>query len=187
MALALPISGRATRFCADPREVIMSVQLQGNTPADVPRFRGKIGSTLVVAFILLAVVPGAIAVITGLYQLQQQTRTQVVNQLQSVVDIKNAQINDWLREKQTILALFLANSSNNTLLLQSLAAGDDQSAAQDSLTHLFNDQFNAQTAFTEFFAYDANGKIIASSSARQIGKIVSAEPYYKASLLDSYI
>ncbi len=125
--------------------------------------------------------------ITGLHQLQVETRNQVIRQLQSVVDIKNEQINEWLGDKQKLLALFLANSSNDTLLLQSLQPGNGQHAAQDSLTRLFSDQFNVQTDFTEFFAYDMAGNIIASSSSRQIGKIVTAEPYYKASLLDNYI
>src|SRR5579859_4488190 len=107
----------------------MTVQLQKNPPAE-RRSRGRIGVTLIVAFVLLAVVPGAVAVITGLYVLQQQTRAQVVNQLQSVADIKNNQINDWLNGKQLLLRSFLADSGDNNLMVQSFQVGDYQGAAQ---------------------------------------------------------
>ena len=43
------------------------------------------------------------------------------------------------------------------------------------------------TGFTEFYVYNLDGSIIASTSEKQVGKIVSQQPYFDPSLTAEYI
>src|SRR5579859_775963 len=165
----------------------MALQARASFVPVTRRVRESIGISLVAVFIVLAVAPVAVVVATALYQLDQQARTQVTNQLQSIADIKSNQIVDWIADNQNVLKQFLANSTFDATLLQSLQGGEQQTAANQTLSQFLAEQYKAQTDFTEFFLYDMQGKILVSTADRQVGKIVTAEPYYKASLANSYV
>ncbi len=145
--------------------------------------RRSIGFPLIVAFVLVAMLPVSIAVASSLAQWDRQAHQQIIAQLNSVSDLKAAQIHEWLAEKQSRLGLLLANSKANADAVDSLGpAGDHQALAVEALTQFLTEQVAATDAFDEFFLYDAQGKIWVSTAARQVGKNVVAEPYYKASL-----
>jgi signal transduction histidine kinase len=132
---------------------------------------------------LIAVLPVAIMGSFTINQSSQQARDRVIAQLESVATIKYAEIQRWLDNQGTILDLLVADKEKK-LAIVGLFQGSSQSQV---VNELLTEHLSGQESFSEFFAYDHNGEIRASSSAAQLHKIVSRQPYFKPSLAGSHI
>src|SRR5262245_43550037 len=152
-----------------------------NTPntSALPFWR-QLRWNLVVYAMLLAVVPMAIVVFITLSRTSAQAREQVVNQLESVAELKRDQIVRWLGEPDSAMNLILANPIRFTGGLHSEVGS---AAVSDTLQEIIR----SQSLFIELFLYDTNGGVVASSDTVQIGKVVSRQPYFDGSLVSGYV
>src|ERR1700754_1432704 len=86
----------------------------------------RLRTRLVLNFVFLAV--GSIIVVTGvtLYQVHEQSNRQVISQLESVAELKQSQIGEWLSTSETVVNIIKSNLLNQTttqLLLEGKNVG----------------------------------------------------------------
>jgi anti-anti-sigma factor len=145
---------------------------------------------LIAYFVTLTVIPIAVVIAITLLRTSAQSRQQIFNQLNSVAELKEDQITRWLEDSSAILHL-VASSNNQDLgalgdpLVGGGTAANPQAAAEASRQLSAAQQ--SQELFDEFFIYDSQGTILASSNPVQIGKIVVNQPYFAASLRESTV
>lgn len=131
---------------------------------------------------LMAILPVVIMTSFTINQAHQQARERTIAQLESVAAIKYAEIQRWLDDQGTILDLLVADTAKK-LAIVGLLQGDQSPWVNELLT----EHLSGQRSFSEFFAYDLDGEIRASSSAAQRRKIVREQPYFRPSLVGEYI
>jgi signal transduction histidine kinase len=144
-------------------------------------------SVLVAAFVLLSIAPIALALTVAILRTSDQARQQVAAQMNSVLQLKISALESDIGNAQNTLRTISGNRAASTAMIDLLNAPDDallQASVEDHLSGFLNTQ---DTQFTEYYVYDANGAITASTSDRQIGKIVRAQPYFAPSLEGEYI
>ncbi|MGC9333068.1 MAG: ATP-binding protein [Anaerolineae bacterium] len=67
--------------------------------------RGGLGKTLLIAFLLLAIVPLGLLALFTYNQVQRDTQAKLVASLQDGVALKEAQLADWVESRERVLAL----------------------------------------------------------------------------------
>jgi nitrogen fixation/metabolism regulation signal transduction histidine kinase len=145
------------------------------------RVRGRIGATLVVYFIALAVVPVIVVVAVALNLVDRQMHQQVFNQLESVTQLKVNQIERYLAVAQGTLRQMTADRDQYLRMMSAAQGGGPIS----ELAAALQDQLAAQSLF-ELFIYDLNGKILLHDGAPG-GKVVVARLYFEPSLAGEYV
>ncbi|HEY0737079.1 MAG TPA: cache domain-containing protein, partial [Herpetosiphonaceae bacterium] len=145
---------------------------------------------LVFFFVLLATVPLLTAMIFALVKMRTQTERQVINQLESVVELKHDQINRWLDANALVLDSFLSDVHHQAELVAFVAAPNetDQRVVSGELRSLSQLHVTAHSGyFHKFFLYDRAGKIIAASDPADLSKVVVNQPYFTSSLGQPFV
>lgn len=145
---------------------------------------------LVFSFVLLATAPLLTTMSFALIKMRTQTEHQVINQLESVVELKHDQINRWLDANALVLDSFLSDLHHRSELLAFAAAPDDaeQSAINQELRNLSELHATANGGyFHKFFLYNRAGKVVAASDPADLGKVVVNQPYFTSSLGQSFV
>lgn len=83
-------------------------QYESYMQAGLP-FWHQIRTRLILSFILLTLLPMVVVMSVILWQTRLQAQQQVLNQLESVAELKRNQISRWLQDSETILDLILMN------------------------------------------------------------------------------
>jgi GAF domain-containing protein/HAMP domain-containing protein len=155
--------------------------------AKIPIWR-QLRWTLIINFVLLAVVPLMIIVFVILERVHTQATKQVEQQLESIAELKGNQISLWLEDSQAILKLFLANPLTRAevlaLLVESLADEGltESQLIENPISNTLQEIVTEQPLFEEIFIYNNQGLIVASSTTAQAGKLVTIQPYFAGSL-----
>lgn len=146
---------------------------------------------LVAGFVSLATLPLAVVVGFTALQVREQTTTQIINQLDSVVELKHDQIRRWLQGGHTALAFAL---SQPVIVQATLLATDPNpeaptaAALSAQLAAIINNADGyaegGTPLFTELFIYNSDGVVIAASNPAEMGKVVSRQPFFEGSLLE---
>ncbi|MEO8610624.1 MAG: GAF domain-containing protein [Chloroflexota bacterium] len=161
------------------------------TATSIPVWR-QLRWNLVGFAVALVLIPVLIVGIVVLQQTRTQTLTQINYQLDSVTTLKQNQLQRWLNTSNQVLDVFLSDRARFDLLTRFTASTPEQQAITNEgvnsvLTNGVKSQGENDAAFKEFFLYDTQGRIIASSAVPQIGKVVNRQPYFKPSLVGNYI
>jgi anti-anti-sigma regulatory factor/HAMP domain-containing protein len=139
----------------------------------------------------VAIIPLLISEPLTLLFTGRQTEQQVINQLESVVQLKEAQLKRWLNDNLATLQLVGAGPFQSQF--QRLLAGDDPFAESQlnqifrSMTWTPQNTTKSNLRFSNVFFYTLNGEVKAAANPTQIGKIVRSQPYFDASLLQPNI
>ena len=148
---------------------------------------------LILYFVLLAVLPVVIAVFITLNRTNAQAREQVVNQLESIAELKSDEISRWLDDSELAISFFLSVPIYNRLLALAASPSPDKEE-QDILNSILREAVNTRNPdledslhFLELFVYNAEGQVIAASNPAQIDKVVTRQPYFAKSLAGNYI
>src|SRR5262245_4617912 len=156
-------------------------------------FWRQIRWNLTFAFVLLVVLALAIVQAITLPLIRANAQHQVQNQLESVAALKHNQINRWLYESQYALTLLLSSPVENQLRTFAAAPAAD-TAQQRRINALLGEattlqpaQTGAGSLFRGLFLYTPNGRIVAASNERQIGQVVTQQPYFAKSLVEDQI
>ena len=145
---------------------------------------GRLGFTLVLAFVILAIVPSTILVLVTIGESNDQALRQATNQLESVTEIKSQQIQSWLGKATDILTLVKDNSREYALMVSVFR---QYSYAVSGVTEYLDARLASQDTFTEFFVYSVDGTIEASTDRGQVSRVVTLAPYFEASLTGEHI
>src|SRR5258706_11179092 len=160
--------------------------------AAIPFWR-QIRWQLIISFVLLAVVPVIlIETITNTLS-RGQARAQVLNQLQSVADIKRDQIATWISDSTTALGFLLSGPVSDRLIAFTntpTPTADEQAQIDGVLSQAITPAGATgqhATRFRSLFLYLPDGRIIAASDDALLGRVVTRQPYFKPSLAADYV
>ncbi|MDM8527900.1 ATP-binding protein [Anaerolineales bacterium HSG24] len=143
----------------------------------------SIQNRLLIAFVLMVLLPvitiTVVSVVSGL----QGVRRQVINQLQSVVVLKEASINRWIGELQATLTE-LQNTASFSSHATSMLTGRDNVIMQSSLRALFQRETEQHRLFDEIFLLDIKRRVILSSNPENERKIspIGQQPFFLPAL-----
>jgi anti-anti-sigma factor len=163
-----------------------------HTAHTVPFWR-QIRWNLTFVFVVLIVLALAIVQAMTLPLIRAHAQQQVLNQLESVAVLKHNQIKRWLYEGQYALRQLLSSSVENQLRTFAAASTAD-TPEQARINALLREvatvqpkQIGAGSLFHGLFLYAPNGRIVASSNERQIGQVVTQQPYFAKSVIADQI
>ncbi|MBI5928060.1 MAG: GAF domain-containing protein [Chloroflexi bacterium] len=144
--------------------------------------------SLVLYFILLAVLPIVVISLVLIRQSSDQAEKQVFSQLQSVATLKEQELERWLSDGQNELQSVVADPVRNQKIFQLLSAPDADPVVRSSVNNALLAQKNVTNHFQEFVLYTPEGRIVAASDDTQVGKVLTLQPYYQGSITnESYI
>ena len=157
---------------------------------DLPFWR-QLRWNLVAYFVLLAVLPITIVMAITLSRTEDQARDQVIRQLESVTELKSIQITRWLADARDTLYMSVADPerwSEIYAFVTELQFDDTRSdQEQESLNTYLSAVIQAQGIFKDLYIYDTRGSIVLASNRAQVGKLVTSQPYFTASLTEDYV
>lgn len=144
-------------------------------------------TVLVLAFVFLSLLPVASALSFAVIRAGAQARQQVAAQMNSVLQLKISALESDLSDSHSMMRAIAGNDAAYAEMVSLVESGGD-AALEASVQNYLHGFLDAKgTDFTEYFLYNGDGTIVASTSDRQTGKIVRAQPYFEASLTDEYI
>lgn len=149
----------------------------------------QLRSVLITIFLLLTIIPLLFVVVVVLSVTHDAANKQVVQQLESVAELKQHEIHNWLKSSRTTLKFLLSEQfvDDKIQLLKSKPVVVETSELQQKKRRLYYDLLQTQPAFDEFFLYTLSGQVIASSDLSRVGQSVKAEPYFEPSLTGSLL
>jgi len=171
----------------------MEQNSQPTSESTLPFWR-QLRWSLVVIFVILAVAPVATVTLVTLVQTREQSKKQVILQLESITELKRDQITRWLENGRLTLEMFLSEPAraDRFKIFASTSLELDQGSTsyateRNALNRLLRETVRSQTFFEEIFFYNTDGDIIAGSDSIQVGKIVAGRPYFETSLKESFV
>jgi signal transduction histidine kinase len=151
---------------------------QANSTAHLPVWR-RLRWNLVFYFVILAVAPLVVVQTVTIIQTARQSQQQVFNQLESVAELKEAQITNWLEAGRVALDSISANAETYSRILDLMASESDRDVI---VNQRLREVTIAYPLLEEVFLYTLDGRVVSASSETQIGKVVNRQPYYEGSL-----
>lgn len=149
----------------------------------------QLRTNLVIAFVLLAAVPVILVGYFTLHETRAHAEKQAFNQLESIAEIKQQQIYQWLQSNMSLIEALLADGSAYRRLSAAVQMGG---VSENIASTLLNDIYNAQAGeagtnyLKEIFLYDTTGKIVISSNRARVRQVVARQPYFTQSLNAPY-
>jgi GAF domain-containing protein/HAMP domain-containing protein len=142
--------------------------------------------TIRMAVVLL---PALIISVTTAVEGFRSGQRQVINQLESVVALKETEINDWIHSLQITLETLSQGRDviENVAVFQGSLTPSDSQKAYDWLQDRFTGPIQQPRLFEEVFLMDIQGRAIVSTYESQEGKIHSDQPYFQKGLTRPYV
>jgi GAF domain-containing protein/HAMP domain-containing protein len=158
-----------------------------------PKIRSSsIRSRLLVVIVLLVFVPLVITIGVSIVLSMNNSRDQVLRQLQSVSNLKDNQLQTWVSDIHANLNSVLAEPVNSAAwdgLLRDQSTSDPAGARKsiDFLQKRFSLALNNSSLFEEFFLMDADGKVLVTTDLSQQGLNKSSRQYFQKGSSSFYI
>jgi PAS domain S-box-containing protein len=152
------------------------------TPSVRLPFWRQLRWNLIFYFVVLAIIPIVALTIIRFNQETQRSEEDAYSELTIAAELKQDQLRRWLDDSNAGLRL-LAGVESPALLLASPDDADLQARVNEFLRQSIENYPN----FEEFFLYTDAGQVIAGSNSNQLGKVVTRQPYFTASLQGNYI
>lgn len=151
---------------------------------------GSIRVRLLVAFVLIALLPvvavSAVYAVVGMQSAQTQARTQ----LESIVSLKESEIDTWVETLQAELATMLSSQygrDDAALLVQRSLPAQERAASYFRLRGHFLSAVTGGRRFEELFLLDREGKVILSTEPTREGLNQEEEQYFLIGLEQPYM
>lgn len=173
------------------------MQTGRSTSAGAPRRgsslspRRQLRVALVLAFVGMAIIPILVVMAATLNLVRAQTSAQIINQLESVVELKQDQITRWVVDSSEDLVLIHNGLDQSRLsgLLVDAADPESQraiSAGLQTFTTSTTDGSGSEH-FEALFIYDPQGRVLAASDPILVGRIVARQAYFQPSLAGPHV
>jgi len=140
----------------------------------------SIRTRLNVAFIGVALVPIVFVSAISIALMWTVASGQIIDQLDSVVRLKQSQLSTWVDTLQTDLA-GLRSQQDSPLRLsldQNTSSETIASRMQDTLRDIFGLSITDTQRFSELLVLDSSGQVVTGSSTARQGEDHSGEPYF---------
>ncbi|MEM7030113.1 MAG: hypothetical protein AAF629_11150 [Chloroflexota bacterium] len=142
------------------------------------------------AFLLLVLLPSITIIIAAALLTLVEGRRQVINQLDSVVTLKENEIDTWVKTLQTSLSVMLPPEESVDLLEVLLGPEKsfyDTEEAYDALYDRLHWIQSQSLTFEEIFIIDLDGYVILSTDEREEDKIYLNQIYFQEGLTKRYV
>lgn len=150
--------------------------------APTQQFRGRIGVTLIGAFVLLAIIPAIILVAVTVLQATEQAEDRAFEQMRSQAEVKANDIERWLSSAQITMVLILANSDQQDRMVTIVESDRTLTTATNLQVDFLQDQLAVQEDFSEFFLVNAEGTVRVSTDEAMLNTDVSPAPFVELGL-----
>jgi GAF domain-containing protein/HAMP domain-containing protein len=155
---------------------------------------GTLRARMLTALLIVALLP-VIAIAVGLVVLgMRNEQMQVIDQLESVAILKEAEIDTWIDNLSSDLAMALTGdlASKQALVLLAQSANPAASTPHPTVSdNVLRTQFEEVIArggrLQELFLLDLGGRIILSTDAEQQGQSRSNQAYFREGLRGAYV
>jgi anti-anti-sigma regulatory factor/HAMP domain-containing protein len=170
----------------------IDVVLNPDLSAKLPVWR-QIRWQLILAFVLLAVVPVVVVAQITSTLTRDQLVSQALSQLESIADLKRDQIAGWVNDSTAGLDLLASSPVRADLiaLAQAVPPSKDTQARIDAFLQEATTQpgqaEHQSIRFQALFVYTPEGLIVAASDTSMVGRVVTRQPYFAASLSAEYV
>ncbi|RMG89710.1 MAG: GAF domain-containing protein, partial [Chloroflexi bacterium] len=149
----------------------MSNQLE--SPIQKTAVRYSLRSQLFVTLVLVALISATLLAYAAFRTEREALKVQVINQLNSVADLKTEQIEIWLREREADARLLADNRLNEEHLTEILLPDTPPERKAEFISFLrdnLNSLQQSRTGYTEVILVDVNGKVIIATDESLEGK-----------------
>lgn len=150
--------------------------IQSNEALRIPVF-SQLRWRLTTILLVVAIVPIVLITVVVLSQVDQQSRTQVFNQLDSISILKLQQVESWVLDGREMLQVILNSPEAVTIL-------NAPDRIQDPV---FSEIANARTSVDTIFFYNPDGVVVAASDTTLVGRVVGRQPYFDASIAGEHL
>lgn len=145
-------------------------------------FRGRIGITLIIAFMVLAIAPVAVLTTVILQQATNRVIETTILQEEARVERVEQELRHLIEDSQTILGLMIATEDQEQRMADILASERSLMTAVMLQTQFLDDQLVAQETFTELFLFNRTGRVRVSTDPNRLDLYITDEPYVNAFL-----
>lgn len=145
---------------------------------------------LLVSFVLIAFLPSILITVASINLGVRQGREQVLNQLTSVITLKEAEINFWITDLQLDLKSLLAQEDTlmRLRLIQEVQPGTTlYIESYNRLQLRFTGLVEETQRFEEIFLVNTAGKVVVSTNTLREGRVYADRPFFTRGLLLSYV
>ena len=139
-------------------------------------FQSRIGLTLTLVFVLLAVTPNTLLALFVIQQSNNQAYEQGTNQLASIADFRTKEIEGWLNNGKAVLNAALEDTLQYARMVTTVEARDRRLAPTSQLDNYLKEFLETQDIFTELFLYTAAGEIRSAMPAEIHNRSHPASP-----------
>lgn len=146
---------------------------------------------LLIGFIFITILPVFITGVISNVISSRNIEERLVNQLESVATLKEAEINAWIDSLNLNLANLLSRqdlrrSITNVIQQDSISEAEFNFSHND-LQNQFTDALDRTQLFDEIFVMNLDGKVIVSTDPRQEGKVFFGQSLFNEGLKGSFI
>ena len=155
------------------------------------KLRTKLSLAIVLTFVILVLISVGIVMGFAFARMGQQVQRQLAQHLGSVAELKLGQIGRWLDNAQSHLVTFMAVPQREIRL--AAFAGmppvrdQDYVREQSQINDLMRGFVENQETFQELLVHDVSGRIVGASQPDLVGRRVSDQPYFEASLTEDQV
>ena len=140
---------------------------------------------LILLIVLITLIPTLIITTFTLNRISTSAQQQIINQLESVVELKQSQINRYLNE--AILTLDSIQNQPGRARQFTDFIETESTVTRRIFINIFQSSVTTDDEtlipiFDEVFLYNPEGKILASSNENNIDTNIQSQPYYEVSL-----
>ena len=137
---------------------------------------------LAVYFVLLVAIPMAVMSVFFMQRSSNETRNQALSKLESVAELKQQEIDRQLSGAIDGLALLAAGDTRRDRMVRIATDRFPTGQRLAESDNVFQQALENYPGFTQIFFYNTQGVVLSASDATTIGKVVSRQPYFTASL-----
>lgn len=151
---------------------------------------GTIRDRLLIASMLLVLLPTAMVGAVSILGSLAHGRQQLINQLESVATLKEAEIDTWLAQLKSDMSNVLADREVKSNLFQLLAETTDavdRRVAYNKIQDQLVESLARTEQLEELFLIDINGRTVLSSNPMREGEYHSVQPYFRGGLKGFYV
>jgi GAF domain-containing protein/HAMP domain-containing protein len=149
---------------------------------------GTLRTRLIIAFVAVAMLPVMIASAGMFFGGVRSDRQRVINQLESVATLKEAEVNTWIHSLQTDLVTALTGEETTLRTIVLLQMPDPSKAlGYYWLQSYFQQAVEQAGRFEELFLMDLQGQVILSTDATQEGTTHSNQTFFREGLKGTYV
>ena len=146
-----------------------------------------IASRLLLGFIGIALLPALIISSVSVVSSLRHSRKQILNQLESVASLKEAEIGTWLDTLTRFIPTLTAGPRIEAEFNILLAQEQESENIKNDLRKRFRQMMEHSLLFEDILLLDINGRVILSTTELREGHILKNQTFFKQGFIGNYL